>query len=131
MKTDKYLAAQKILVAEDDENSFYLLEYILKESGAEIIHTENGEDTIQALLENPDISLILMDIRMPGMNGIETARKIREFNVDVPMIAQTASLMFIEEQQKILEVGFNDFILKPINQDLLMKKLKQLLNWIT
>lgn len=130
MKTEKFLAGQKLLVAEDDENSFYLLEYILNESGAEIIHTETGEDTIQALLDNPDICLILMDIRMPGMSGIEAAIKIREFNVDVPMIAQTASLLFVEEQSKILEAGFNDFILKPIDQDLLMKKLKQLLKCV-
>lgn len=129
MKKDNFLAGQKLLIAEDDDNSFYLMEYLLNESGAEIIHTENGEDTIQALLENSDISLIIMDIRMPGMNGIETARKIREFNSAVPILAQSAS-MFIEEQNKVLEAGFNDYILKPIDQDLLIKKLKQLLNWV-
>ncbi len=127
MKKDKFLEGHKILIAEDDQNSFYLLEYILKMFGAEIIHTETGEETVQALMKNPDVCLILMDIKMPGTSGLDASRKIREFNADVPIIAQTA-LMLPEEKNKVLEAGCNDYISKPIDQEILLGKIKQLLN---
>lgn len=127
MKKDKFLEGHKILIAEDDQNSFYLLEYILKMYGAGIIHTETGEETIQALMNNPDVCLILMDIKMPGMSGLDAAQRIREFNANVPIIAQTA-LMLTEEKNKVLEAGCNDYISKPIDQDILLEKIKQLLN---
>ena len=123
---NNFLAGRKILIAEDDDSSFYLLEFMLEMFGAEIIHTETGEDTIQTLVDNPDISLIFMDIRMPGMNGFETTRKIREFNADVLIIAQTALMLKDDEKKKVLEAGCNDYILKPIDQDLLLQKIKQL-----
>lgn len=127
MERENFLAGQKILIAEDDENSFFLLEYILNSFGAGTIHTETGEDTIQALVDNPDVCLILMDIKMPGMNGLETTRKIRQFNTDVPIILQTA-LMLKDEENMVLETGCNDLILKPIDQDLLVGKIKQLIS---
>lgn len=127
MENDNFLAGRKILIAEDDQNSFFLLEYILCEHGAKIIHTETGEDTIKALVDNPDVCLILMDVRMPGMNGLESARKIRKFNATIPIIAQTA-LMLTDEKNKIMEVGCNDYFTKPIDQELLLGKIKQLLN---
>lgn len=117
------MTGKKVIVAEDDENSFFLLEYILNENKIKIIHTETGEETIHVALENPDVSVILMDIRMPGMNGLEAARKIREFNSGVPIIAQTA-LVFNDEEKLIFESGCTDFILKPIDQTLLVDKLQ-------
>lgn len=122
-----FLKGQKILIAEDDLFSYLLLESSLKTSGAEILHTETGKDTVQTLRDNPDISLILMDIKMPGMNGLEATSKIREFNADVPIIAQTA-LVFPHENKEVLEAGCNDCIAKPIDYDLLLGKIKQLLN---
>lgn len=127
MREDRFLTGKKIIIAEDDENSFLLLDYILSEFKAEIIHTQTGEDTIQALKDNPETCLILMDIRMPGINGIEAAGFIRQFNTDVPIIAQTAIMFKDEEKVKALEVGCNDYILKPINQNLLLDKIKHLL----
>lgn len=128
MSESKFLAGQKILIAEDDENSFYLLEYILHEHDAEIIHTWNGEDTIHVLKNNPDVSLILMDIRMPGMNGLESAKKIREFNTTVPIIAQTA-MFDKDDKNKVLEAGCNDMILKPIDKKLILSKIKEHLQY--
>ncbi len=127
MKKDNFLAGQKLLIAEDDDNSYLLLEYILNQVGAEIMRTETGEDTIQALLKNPDVCLILMDIKMAGMNGLYATRKIREFNVNVPIIVQTA-IMFKDDKSKILEAGCNDFISKPIDKELLLQKIDQLLS---
>ncbi len=128
MSESKFLVGQKILIAEDDENSFYLLEYILKEQNAEIIHTRNGEDTIHVLRDNPDVSLILMDIRMPGMNGLDSARKIREFNPTVPIIAQSAMLNK-DDKEKVLAAGCNDMILKPIDKELILSKIKEHLRY--
>ncbi len=127
LNKDNFLAGQKILVAEDDPNSFHLLELSLKRFGAEIIHTVTGEDTIQSLLDNPDISLILMDIKMPGMNGLEVTRIIRNFNNDIPIIAQTA-FAFLGDKKKAIEAGCNEYISKPINRNLLLQKIEQLLN---
>ncbi len=124
---DNLLKGHKILIAEDDQFSYLFLEISLKNLGAEIIHTETGEDTIRALLDNPDISLILMDIKMKGMNGIEATRRIRDLNVKVPIIAQTA-LAFADEQNKALEAGCNEHITKPIDKELLLKKIRKLLN---
>lgn len=124
MSESKFLAGQKILIAEDDENSFYLLEYILHDHDAQIIHAGNGEDAIHVLRDNPDVSLVLMDIRMPGMNGLESARKIREFNTRVPIIAQTAMLVE-DDKEKVLEAGCNDIILKPIDKELILSKIKE------
>ncbi|MFW6257634.1 MAG: response regulator [Prolixibacteraceae bacterium] len=131
MKEDGFLAGKKIIIAEDDENSFLLLDFMLSELKAQIIHTQTGEDTIQALMNNPDTCLILLDIRMPGKSGIEAARFIRQFNTDVPIIAQTAVMFKDEEKEKALEAGCNDYILKPINRDLLLGKIKHLLKITT
>lgn len=125
MEQNQLLAGKKIILAEDDFNSFYLLELILGPLGAEIIHTATGEDTVQAFIDNPDACLILMDIKMEGMDGIEATQKIRELNKDVPIIAQTA-LTLKNEKEIILAAGCNDIIPKPIDQKLLLDKIQQL-----
>ncbi len=131
MKDDGFLTGKKIIIAEDDENSFLLLNIILSEFSAEIIHTQTGENTIQAIRDNPDTCLILMDLRMPGKNGIEAASLIRQFNADVPIIAQTALMINDEEKANAFEAGCNDYILKPINQELLLGKIEHLLKIYT
>lgn len=127
MEKNNVLEGCKILIAEDDENSFFLLQYIMDMYGAQVFHAEDGDGAIQSLQANPDLKLILMDLRMPGISGLETTQKIREFNSDIPIIAQTAVMLKEEDKSKILEAGCNDFILKPINQESLLEKIKQLL----
>ncbi len=105
-----------ILVAEDDELSFSLLQIILSKENFKLIHTRNGEDTVRALQENPSISLILMDIQMPGMDGLEATRKIRHFNKTIPITAQSAHY-FHNERENAIKKGCNNFITKPINRD--------------
>jgi hypothetical protein len=80
----------KILIAEDDEVGYIYLKTILKPLVSEIIHCKNGTDVVEECRNNPDINLVLMDIRMPGLNGFEAAREIRRFNKNVHIIAQTA-----------------------------------------
>jgi CheY-like chemotaxis protein len=103
-----------ILIAEDDYASFLYLESILSGRGVTFIHTTNGSDTLKAVRENPDISLILMDLRMPVMTGFEATRQIRQFNKSIPVIAQTAYAL-TGDRELAIEAGCNDYISKPIN----------------
>ncbi|MFO7655552.1 MAG: PAS domain S-box protein [Bacteroidales bacterium] len=109
-----------LLLAEDDETSYKYLDYVLQNEGFNILHTVNGKDTVKAVKENPSISLVLMDIKMPGMNGLDATREIREFNREIPIIAQTAHALS-GDKDKAIEAGCNDYISKPINADELMK----------
>lgn len=104
-----------ILIAEDDDLCFSLLEVILLKERFRVIRTTNGEDTVRALKENPAISLILMDIKMPGMDGLEATRQIRHFNKTIPIIGQSAHY-FQNDRENALNKGCNHYITKPINR---------------
>jgi PAS domain S-box-containing protein len=104
----------KVLIVEDDETSGVLLSETIKGMCREILFAENGLEAIEACRNNQDIDLILMDIKMPGMNGFEATRQIRLFNKEVLIIAQTAFAL-IGDKDKMLEAGCNDYITKPIN----------------
>jgi CheY-like chemotaxis protein len=106
----------KILIAEDEESAYEFLSIILKNIGREILHAKTGTEAVRFSKENKDIDLILMDVRMPEMGGYEATRKIREFNKDVKIIAQTAFAL-TGESAKAIEAGCNDYISKPINKD--------------
>lgn len=109
-----------ILLAEDDEISYLYLERILNKEGVTLFHAWNGLETVNMLRENPAVSLVLMDIRMPGMNGLDATRKIRTFNPDVPIIAQTAYAL-TGDREIAIEAGCTDYITKPLNrEDLLL-----------
>ncbi|HSO88278.1 MAG TPA: ATP-binding protein [Draconibacterium sp.] len=105
----------KILIIEDDQTSELLLRNIFNNVTREFLHVSNGIEAIITCKNNPDIDLILMDINLPGMNGYEATRKIREFNTEVIIIAQTAYAMAGDRENSIL-AGCNDYISKPINQ---------------
>jgi hypothetical protein len=77
---------------------------------------QSGLDALKIMHNHPEIDLVLMDIRMPGMNGIETARMIRKFNKQVVIVAQTA-FGLVGDKERSLEAGCNDWISKPIQKD--------------
>ena len=105
----------KILIAEDDEVSEMLLNEELRSVGKEILIAKSGTDAVESCRNNPDIDLVLMDIRMPGMDGYEATRQIREFNTGVVIIAQTAYGLS-RDREKAIETGCNDYISKPIKK---------------
>jgi PAS domain S-box-containing protein len=113
-----------LMIAEDDETSFSFLYELLKSSKAKIIRASNGKEALQMLEENPGIQLILMDLKMPVMDGIEATCEIRKHNLLIPIIAQTAYASD-PDKQRAIAAGCNDFITKPINRDLLFVKLGQ------
>ena len=123
--TDPQKMKLKVLIAEDDEFSNTHLSILLKDISKEILHCNNGKEVIAICKDNPDIDLILMDIKMPVMDGYEATRQIRGFNKDVIIIAQTAYAL-IGDREKALEAGCNDYITKPINKMELFNKVSNL-----
>ncbi|BAX80894.1 PAS domain S-box protein [Labilibaculum antarcticum] len=115
-----------ILVAEDEISNFKLIEAILKRNSYEVMRAENGEEAVEMCKNNSNIRLVLMDIRMPIMDGLIATKKIKSFNPNIPIIAQTAYAMDGDEN-KAKEEGCDDYISKPIKKDLLLEKIKALI----
>lgn len=113
----------KILIVEDDKTSADYLFAIISGITKKIIITNNGVSAIKTLRKHPDIDVIFMDIRMPGMNGLEATQEIRKFNKDVFIIAQTA-YTHDNYKENTLEVGCNACLYKPINR----KELQNILS---
>lgn len=114
----------KILIAEDDENSRNFISLIVNDFSDEILEAVTGNETVELCRNTKDLDLILMDIQMPGLNGYEATRRIREFNRDVVIIAQTAFALS-GDREKSLEAGCNDYIAKPINKNELLTLIQK------
>ena len=117
----------KILIAEDDDAAALYLSILLKDIDKEIIHANTGTEVIKKYQDNPDIDLILMDIKMPEMNGYEVTRHIRQFDGKVVIVAQTAHTLS-GDREKALESGCNEYISKPINKEELLKIINKYYN---
>lgn len=114
----------KILIAEDDELSSQLIAFIFDQNENEMIKVDTGKKAVEELQKNPDIDLILMDIKMPELDGYEATRLIRKFNTRVVIIAQTAYALF-GDKEKALAAGCNNYITKPINKNELEELVKK------
>jgi len=97
---------------------------MVQKFGKELLHAQTGIEAVEACRLNPDIDLVLMDIKMPGMDGYEATRQIREFNKKVIIIAQTA-FGLAGDRKKAIETGCNDYIAKPINKDELLALIQK------
>ncbi|MFC2107149.1 response regulator [Bacteroidota bacterium] len=104
-----------ILLVEDIESNQKLIQYSLQKTNVNLITVNSGEKAIEICKSMEDIDLILMDIRLPGLNGFETSKEILKFR-KVPIIAQTA-LILTNEKEKCFEFGCIDYIAKPIRAD--------------
>jgi hypothetical protein len=107
-----------ILVVEDDDTSALLINLILKDFSREILKAKSGNAAVETCRNNPNLDLILMDVKMPDFDGYEATRQIRKFNKTVVIIAQTAYAMVLE-REKALEAGCNDYISKPMSVEAL------------
>ena len=111
-----------ILVAEDDDSNFKLIKAIIGKK-CEILWAKNGEDIVNLFEENRDkAEAILMDIKMPRMDGLEATHIIRSYSKDIPIIALTA-YAFETDKELALEMGCNDFVTKPVSERTLRKAL--------
>ena len=116
-----------ILIADDESLNYLYYREILDENLFDIIYAENGIDAISAFKENHDkVNLILMDMKMPDMDGFTATAEIRKFDTKIPIIAQTA-YAYRDDYQKALDAGCNDYISKPIHEEELNEKIKKLL----
>jgi PAS domain S-box-containing protein len=109
-----------ILVAEDVESNFKLIRYFLTGSNAEVLHAYNGKEAVEKCLSGENIDLVLMDIKMPVMDGYTAVKLIREKNISIPIIAQTA---YADDKEKAIECGCSGFISKPFDKKGLFKVL--------
>jgi PAS domain S-box-containing protein len=111
-----------LLIAEDEDLNFRLIEKLLSESNVRIIRAKNGLEAVN-LCSDPQVDVVLMDIKMPELNGYEATRRIKEIRPDLPIIVQTA---YINEsdKKKIFDCGCSDLISKPININLLLAKIQ-------
>ncbi len=116
---------KKVLICDDDAKNMFSLSCLIEESGATVIEAYNGQEALDALKLEPNVDLILMDIMMPVLNGLEAIKKIREDKIllDIPIIAITAKAMK-GNKEVFLGAGANDYISKPIDYDILEKLLK-------
>ena len=115
-----------ILIAEDVEANYLYLKSVLKKTQTNIIWAKDGEEALKLAIESPKVDLILMDIKMPKMDGVEAAKKIKEHNPDQIIIAQTAYAR-PEEKIKIYNKNFDEYISKPINPDNMLIILERFL----
>jgi len=124
LQINSKIAGLKVLIAEDDMVSEKLISRRINSFCKEIIKAVTGLEAVEICRNNPDIDLILMDIKMPVMDGFEATRQIREFNKDVIIIAQTAFAL-TGDREKVIAVGCNDYIAKPFGQKALLSMLKK------
>jgi signal transduction histidine kinase/ligand-binding sensor domain-containing protein/CheY-like chemotaxis protein len=120
------LSGKTILIAEDEENNYKLIVAFLKKTNATILWAKNGTETIELFQKNPFIDLILMDIKMPLMDGVEANKKIKQIKKEVIVVAQTA-FAYENDFKEFIESGFDAYIPKPIKIDELFDVLQKFL----
>ncbi len=118
------LSGKVILVADDVESVYLYMKAILRKTNARLIWAKNGQEAIDICKENKNISLVLMDIQMPVMNGLEATRLIKLFRNDLPIIAQTAYALKGDKEMS-LNAGCDDYIAKPIDTKVLFTTIEK------
>ena len=99
---------------------------VLKTTGIKIIRAHNGKEAVELCRLDPAISLVLMDIRMPELDGLSATRQIKSFRKDLPVIATTAYALG-NDRQKCFEAGCNEYLPKPFGRQQIMEVLKKFL----
>lgn len=116
-----------IMIVEDVRTNHMLIDRILRRTSAKLLWAMDGEKAVELAKSNENIDLILMDIRLPKMNGYDATREIRKFRKDVPIIAQTAYVL-PEEKGKVLSVGCDDLLTKPIKKNQLLATVSKFID---
>jgi CheY-like chemotaxis protein len=118
--------ASLILVAEDEEYNYLYLDELLNKLGLKHVQAKDGKEAIDICRENKNVNLILMDIKMPVIDGYTAAQKIKEFSPKIPIIAQSAYALE-HEREKFRDV-FDDYLAKPINKEIFLMTLRKFIN---
>jgi len=121
-KADK----KTILIVEDEYSNYFFLELMFSKMGITPIVAHNGQEAIDICKSNPEIDLILMDLKMPVLNGFEATKQIKAMRPELPIIAQTAYALSADKH-KAIEAGCDDYLTKPIRKQDLMVALARYL----
>jgi CheY-like chemotaxis protein len=124
---ENFLKGKKILVVEDEENNWFLIRDILEIYQALLTWVDVGPKAIDLIKNGKDFDVILMDINLPSMDGLEVTRQIKAIRSEIPVIAQTAFALD-EEIRKCYEAGCNGHVLKPFTVNELVDGLEKVLN---
>jgi len=124
METMNNWENKTIVVVEDVDFNFLLIKKQLKKTKAKIIWLKNGQESIDYILEKNDADVILMDVRMPLVDGIEATKTIKETDSSIPIIMQTACVIG-NDFDELISSGCDDYIFKPIQADELLEKIQK------
>ncbi|WP_345640173.1 response regulator, partial [Streptomyces tremellae] len=113
--------AEKVLIVDDDVRNVFALTSVLEAHGLNVLYAENGREGIEVLEQHDDVTVVLMDIMMPEMDGYETTSAIRRMPqfAGLPIIALTAKAMK-GDREKAIESGASDYVTKPVDSDQLL-----------
>jgi CheY-like chemotaxis protein len=123
--SNEFMRGRKVLVVDDDARNIFALTSLLENQEMDVVSATNGRNAIDIIQNTPDLSIVLMDIMMPDMDGYETMREIRkapEFRT-IPILALTAKAMK-GDREKCLNAGASDYIAKPVNTDQLLSLMR-------
>jgi CheY-like chemotaxis protein len=123
------LVGQKVLLVDDDARNIFALSSVLERRGMKVFTANTGNEAIQLLASTPELSIVLMDIMMPEMDGYQTMQKIRENPAfrRLPIVALTAKAMK-GDREKCFEAGASDYLAKPVNTEQLLSALRMWLH---
>jgi len=109
----------KLLLAEDDFANAEYVKLVMRHQNISVIHAKNGSEAVNLFKNTPLVDIILMDIKMPIMDGYEATREIRKLNLNIPVIALTAFALD-GDREKALNAGCTDYLTKPVSKDILL-----------
>ena len=113
---------KKILIAEDNDSNFVLMSYILKKH-YQFERAKNGQEAVE-MIDKGQYDIVLMDIKMPIMNGLEATKAIKEKHPDLPILALTANA-FDSDRQLAMDAGCDDFLSKPVSSEECLETIKR------
>ena len=124
-ESSKPVVGKKVLIVDDDMRNIFALSSVLEDHAMQTFAADNGRDAINLLRAKPDIDIVLMDIMMPEMDGMDTIREIRTLSAfkNLPIIAVTAKAMK-GDREKCIDAGAWDYLAKPVDQDELLAMLR-------
>jgi CheY-like chemotaxis protein len=124
-QSDKPLAGRRVLIVDDDIRNIFALSTVLEEHEMDVVSADNGRDAIERLRQDSDIDIVLMDIMMPEMDGMETMREIRKISSlkELPIVAVTAKAMK-GDREKCIEAGAWDYLAKPVDGNQMLAVLR-------
>lgn len=121
------LNGKTILIVEDNDYNFFLLDAYFEDTGANIIHTPSGKEAVKIVMSNPLLDLVLMDLRLPDISGFSATKLIKQYNPKLPVIAQSA-LTTSEDIEHAFESGCDDYIKKPVSVEQLFEKILKVIS---